>query len=93
MILVNPQLKGRKQCEINRETFPRLFSDNGQQLREIVIFFSEDNKNIIVETTISNAETVKRALDLFIFRELAKLEESKKSTAAKIKTLKAAKGE
>lgn len=82
MILVNPQLKGRKQCEINRETFPLLFSDNGQQIRETVIFFSEDNKNIIVETT-ADAHTVKKALDLFIFRELAKLETIKKKHGRK----------
>lgn len=62
MITINKHLQGKKDIELNAETFPRLF-DGGERVRDISIIETADGLDV---QTILDSEQIYKAIRDFL---------------------------
>lgn len=63
MIIVNPNLRGKKSAELSKKDFPHLFTEDGRQTRKTYIYMLFND--IVIESTES-AEEIKRKTEEYI---------------------------
>lgn len=72
MIFVNKQLDNFKdengivQVDKVQNAYPHLYDKNGKELRDFYVCYDEANENLLVETTLNEAEVIEHKLGEFI---------------------------
>ena len=72
MIFINKQLDNLKDengiIQVNKmqNAYPHLYDKNGKELRNFYVGYDEANENLLVETTVNDAEAIKQKVGEFI---------------------------